>query len=164
MLIVPFLLNGFRMIEDIISQEFVVLLCIGKKSVMEVCVLFLIAIFLMILIVIPPAAPASVIYFFISRSWGSNAWNLCNNHPKVWREMWHCNLIFSILALLFHCCSRALLVRYVYWVVFSRVYWEEQKQNKDSKGFFGYSHCRDVWRQFLLRSFISNWVQCDTQC
>lgn len=64
MLIVPFLLNGFRMIEEIISQvvqEFVVLLCIGKKSVMEVCILFFIAIFVMILIVIPPAAPASVI-------------------------------------------------------------------------------------------------------
>lgn len=62
MLIVPFLLIAFRMIEEIISQvvqEFVVLLCIGEKSVMEVCVLFLIAIFLMSLIVIPPAAPAS---------------------------------------------------------------------------------------------------------
>lgn len=61
MLIVPFLLNGFRMIEEIISQvvqEFVVLLCLGERSVMEVCVLVLIAIFL---IVIPPAAPASVI-------------------------------------------------------------------------------------------------------
>lgn len=52
------------MIEEIISQvvpEFVVPLCIGGKSVMEVCIPFLIAIFLMILIVIPPAAPASVI-------------------------------------------------------------------------------------------------------
>lgn len=59
-----FLMKGFRVIEEIksqVAQGFDVLLRMEKSLKWVVCILLLLAIFTMILIVIPPAGAASVI-------------------------------------------------------------------------------------------------------